>query len=409
MKLKRFLKVSLISLAAFLVAFFLGRELILRANTDIPKLYFEGDLSEMKNKKDIRHISVTYRDGVRDFEGFAEIKLQGTSSLAYNKKNYTITLFRDEGHEEKLKVDMGWGAQSKYCLKANWIDRTHARNVVTARLVTQAQQQYNVLPDAPRNGAIDGFPVEIYLNGRFFGLYTLNIPKDEWMFNMDGDNPNHIVLCGEGWDNPNYFRAEPDFESWAVEVGEESPETLAKVSRLFDFIMNSSDEEFRQDFGKYLDLDAALNYYVFTDVAYMIDNRGKNMLLATYDGQKWFLQLYDLDSCWGSSTNGREIHYDVDAMPGIMDKTLLFERLADNFAPELATRYFELREGVLSRENILREFRAFREEIPTLSFVKENLRWGPVIRGFGIKQIETFLDDTTQARDQRYEELGRAG
>lgn len=229
------------------------------------------------------------------------------------------------------------------------------------------------------------------------------------MFNMDGDNPNHIVLCGEGWDNPNYFRAEPDFESWAVEVGEESPETLAKVSRLFDFIMNSSDEEFRQDFGKYLDLDAALNYYVFTDVAYMIDNRGKNMLLATYDGQKWFLQLYDLDSCWGSSTNGREIHYDVDAMPGIMDKTLLFERLADNFAPELATRYFELREGVLSRENILREFRAFREEIPTLSFVKENLRWGPVIRGFGIKQIETFLDDTTQARDQRYEELGRAG
>lgn len=407
MKKRINLKIITIVLAVVLLAF-VGVCFLMANNTDIPKLYFEGDISGMQDKSDERGISFEYKDGERSFSGYAEIKIQGTSSIWYDKKNYTIKFYEDAGHENKLKIDVGWGEQSKYCLKANWIDRTHARNIVTARIVTQIQQKYDVLTEAPRNGAVDGFPVEIYSNGEFLGLYTFNIPKDEWQFGMDSDNPNHIVICGEGWDDANVFLAEPDFETWAVEVGEESEETLEKMKALFDFVMNSTDEEFKADFEEHLDLDAALNYYVLCDFAYLPDNLGKNMLIATYDGVKWYLSLYDLDTSWGSDYDGKKL-WDYDENLVVMSNNNLFARMETCFAEELADRYFELRQDILTKEHVMAEFEAFRGEIPAFTFLKEAIKWGSgVIRepsdlpGFDYDQIENYLDTVIDDLDAKY-------
>lgn len=381
------------------------------ANTPIPKLYFEGDISNMESKEDERSIAVTYKDGNTQFSGFAEIKVQGTSSLQYEKKNYTIKLYADEDHEEKLKVDMGWGKENKYCLKANWIDRTHARNVVSAKLVSQMQQQYGVLSDAPCNGAVDGFPVEIYDNGKFLGLYTFNIPKDEWQFSMDKENPDHIVIGGEMWEDANLFRADPDFDTWEVEVGEPNDATLEKMTTLFRFIMDSSDEEFKTNIASHIDLDAALNYYIFADLAYLQDNLGKNILVATYDGKVWYPSLYDLDSSWGTNTSGSGL-LDYEEKTLNITKSLLFERLETCFPQELSQRYQELRSGVLSDEHILSEFNAFRDRIPKLTFFKEALRWGNgLIRrtedlpGYGYGQIEEYLRIIGPSLDAKYAHL----
>lgn len=406
MKKKRgiLIAVVLVAVLAAVIVFFAVR----RGSASIPKLYFEGDISGMESKTDVRDIAFVYVDGKERMEGYATLKVQGTSSLLYEKKNYTIKLFRDAEHEEKYGVDVGWGAQNVYCLKANWIDRTHARNIVTAKLAAQAQQKYNVLTQAPCNGLIDGFPIEIYSNGDFLGLYTFNIPKDEWQFGMDGDDPNHIVICGEGWEPADLFFGEPDFGTWSVEVGEESDETLEKMKALFDFVINSTDAEFREHFAEHLDLDAALNYYIFTDFAYMEDNRGKNMLIATYDGVKWYLSLYDLDTAWGTNYSGNGLYaYEDHLMDMRMNN--LFARMEDCFPQELAQRYFALREDILSREHIMAEFAAFREQIPTMSFLKEAWKWGSgMLRrtedlpGYDYPQIEQYLDTVADGLDAKY-------
>lgn len=377
-------------------------------NTDIPKLYLEGDISKMQSKSDVRTVAFSYDDGKQSYAGYAEIKVQGTSSLAYEKKNYTLKFFEDEAFDKKLKIDVGWGPQNKYCMKANWIDRTHARNIVTARLAAKMQAKYNLLMDAPNNGLIDGFPIEIYSNGRFLGLYTFNIPKDEWQFAMDGDNPDHIVICGEGWADANLFKGKADFETWAVEVGEESKETLEKMNRLFSFVMNSSDEEFKEHFEDYLNLDSALNYYIMSDVSFLADNRGKNMLLATYDGLHWYLSLYDLDTSWGMDYAGMtRWNYENELVN--MKKNWLFERMETVFSEELAQRYFELREEILSNESIMAEFEVFRDQIPARTFLKETLRWaeGPIRRrdeipGAEYDQIQEYLLSVSDRLDEKY-------
>ena len=377
-------------------------------HTQSPKLYFYGDISGMESKKDVRQISFAYDDGTSRQEGYAEIKIQGSSSIYYEKKNYTLKFFEDENLENKLKLDVGWGPQNKYCMKANWIDRTHARNVVTARLSAQMQAKYGLLAQAPNNGLIDGFPVEIYHNDEFMGLYTFNIPKDAWQFAMDDDNPNHIVVAGETWEDPALFKAMPDFENWSVEVGEESDYTMERLNRLFDFVINSSDDEFKARFEEYLNLDSTLNYYIMSDVAYLEDNRAKNMLLATYDGLEWYLSLYDLDTSWGTNIDGLEV-YPYQEHTIYMNASRLLQRLEEQFSVELAQRYFELRDDILSVENIKAEFEAFREEIPTLTFIKEARNWGngrigaeSVLPGRDYDQIWEYLEVVPAALDEKY-------
>ena len=150
-------------------------------NTSIPKLDLIGNISAMEEKDDERVISFQYDDGQQIRTGYAEIKVQGNSSLAYEKKNYTIKLYSDSECKDKLLLDLGWGKENKYCLKANWVDRTQARNVVTANLAAQAQEQYGILLQAPNHGLTDGVPVEIYSNGQFLGFRQFReaIPRNE--------------------------------------------------------------------------------------------------------------------------------------------------------------------------------------------------------------------------------------
>ena len=266
------------------------------------------------------------------------------------------------------------------------------------------QDKYNLFGAAPNNGAIDGYPVEIYINGNFHGLYTMNIPKDEWMFNMDSDNPDNIVVGGEDWGPETLFTAMPNLKMWEVEVGEENDYTLSKLNRLFDFVINSTDEEFKANIGEYLSLNATLNYYIMTDFSYLLDNLGKNMLLATYDGNKWYPCLYDLDTSWGADATGQNLLSYEQYLIGF-DYNNLFSRIEKCFPNELANRYFELRQDVLTKNNVLFQFNAFADSIPQTTYAKELVKWGPDLPGFDLSQIESFLNNMIPRLDAKYQNL----
>ena len=89
----------------------------------LPVLYLTGDTAGMSKDN---AVSMNYVYGERS--GECTLKWQGSSSLSYPKKNYTIKF--DNAFEAKE----GWGPQKKYCLKANYIDHSHARNIVSAKL-----------------------------------------------------------------------------------------------------------------------------------------------------------------------------------------------------------------------------------------------------------------------------------
>ncbi len=367
----------------------------------IPKIFIDGDISEMNSKSDKRKIKFRYEDGGQTFESYAKIKIQGSASLTFEKKNYTVDFYENDSYRDKKDADFGWGEHSKYTLKANWDDKTNARNIVTARIAADINKKYNLFTSAPNYGETDGFPVEIYVDDDFFGLYTLNIPKSDWMFGMDKENAQNILFSSDLWGDSNLFKTEIGFDNaWDFELGDDEGYAVAQLNKAIDFIMNSTDEDFRQRIDDYFNLDSLLNYYVMTEFAELLDNTGKNMLVGTYDGNEWFLSLYDLNISWGVYFDTL-LNYEEKSN---IDNNLLFERLHKNFPNELANRYFALRKTILTKENILNRFYEFEAEIPESSKIKDQIKWGEAV-GFDISQIEEFLDARIPYIDQFFYDL----
>lgn len=348
------------------------------AEDDIPKVFFGGVLPQTKDDvvMSFRYISKT-----ADISGYCKTKAQGTSSMGYPKKNQTVKLYKDAECTEKLKVNFrGWGEQNKFCFKANWIDITHARNVVTARLwgdVVKSRSSYEELPEplrtAPNQGAIDGFPVKVYADGVYQGRYTINIPKDGWMANMDDELDTHCILCGES--NEAYsslFRAEANIDEtdWSDELHDAVPESIkTRWNEVIRFVMNSTDEEFEERIMEYFDLPSLIDYYLFGLAICGYDNFGKNQLYMTYDGQKWFATMYDLDSTWCLWWDGTHFvptEYSLRDFLGIEenDSNLLYSKLERLFMHEIEARWNELRNGVLSVDSIINRFERFTDICP---------------------------------------------
>lgn len=351
---------------------------------DMPRIYFsEGTLPTSKTATVMKF---DYYSKTTEYHGYVDIKCQGTSSMSYPKKNFTIKSYKDKDKTKKLKIDFkGWGEQTKFCLKANWIDITHARNVVSARLwgdVVKTRSDYaTALPEllrtSPNQGAIDGFPVLVYANGVYQGRYTLNIPKDGWMSNMDDTLDTHCILCGENYVS-GCFRALPQINGtdWTDELHDVVPATIkTSWTNAIKFVMNSTDTEFKANLGNYFDVNSLIDYLLYGIVSTGLDAFGKNQIYFTYDGIKWIASMYDMDSTWGLWWNGskfvatdyaREDFQDLkDEGNGVTKQgNLLYLRLQQLFIPQLKTRYAELRKDVLSVSHIIQKFEEFNDVCP---------------------------------------------
>ena len=279
--------------------------------------------------------------------------------MKYPKKNFTIKLFEDAERSQKKKIGFkNWGEQNKFCLKANWIDLSHARNIVSARIwgdIVKSRDNYSELPEllrlSPNNGAIDGFPIKVYANGVYQGRYTWNIPKDKWMSNMDDELDTHCILCGENYDG-GCFRALPiiNGSDWSDEIHDVCPTNIvSRWGEVVNFVMNSSDDEFKTNLGNYFDVQSLIDYHIFGLAMCGLDSYGKNQIYMTYDGEKWIASMYDMDSTWGLYWNGETmvssdyVRTKFEDMVNGRQGNLLYERIEQNFYEELQVRWSELK------------------------------------------------------------------
>ena len=356
----------------------------LQSSESLPKLYLEGDISIVT--KEVEAVAdFVYVSGTGSFSGALKIKWQGTSSIAYPKKNFTIKLYEDETLDKKYKVDMyDWGKQNKFCLKANWIDHSHARNIVSARLwgemVASREHIPRLIMSSPNYGAIDGYPFELYVNGEYQGLYTWNIPKDGWMFDMDDDITTHTILCAESHTGAGAF-SEPavvDGTDWSLEFPDDLyPQTLASFNAAISHVTDTNDATFVSTFSQHFDLEACIDYYLFSLAMCHYDGLGKNLLMITYDGAKWYPSMYDMDSTWGLFFDGQGFNSSALLFMDeyLCSNSLLWERLRANYPQQIYDRWMELRNTTLNPSRIINEFEEFMGSIGDKRFEKDLEAW----------------------------------
>ena len=331
------------------------------------------------------------------FDCTAEIKVQGASSAGFPKKNFNIKLFNEDGTKNKVKLVDGWGKENKYCLKANYIDYSQSRNVVSGKIFGEIVKSRNdELADTPNGGAIDGFPILVYNDGVYQGLYTLNIPKDNWMFDMKhSDEKNQAMFMANTWNSAVSFR-EISTSGLVLEfasnedsmVDNNTQWAYDSILDLIEFVYNNDGEDFKNGIHEYADIDKCIDSMIYTFFICADDNTSKNILWVTLDGKVWFSSMYDMDGTWGMRWNGR-IEFDEYTLPisaladgkGLAPErnpstlNLLWERIYVNYFDRVCERYKELRQEILTIENISMHFVEFFGAIPDVVREAERQKW----------------------------------
>lgn len=384
--------------------------------TDIPEVIISASNFDEMTKTNPIDVKISYISDSVTWKGYANMKWQGKSSLSYPKKNFTVKFYSDEAKTEKQKFNFTtpwgeWGNESKFVMKANYIDHSHARNIVSARIwsqIVKSRTDYLQLPkkyrESPNNGAIDGFPIKVTVNGTYQGVYTMNIPKDAWMFNMDDSNGIDCVLSNEyNWNNQTSaceFRANAkiDGSDWSLEIPDELTTSIsASFNNLIDCIKDTDNDTFRYSIDYYLDVNSAIDYYIYCYFGGFVDSLARNLLMGTYDGTKWYCLMYDMDSTWGLDPEGDDwTNYNVPCPEGYREKyCLLWERLEYCFAKEIKERYTKLRANILSKENVVDKFTNFMNIIGDELYQKD-LEVYPNIPGTNKNHLQQITDFVTK-------------
>ena len=379
---------------------------------NLPVLYLTGDTSPIAVSKD-NTVTLSYVYGERS--GTCTLKGQGSSSYAMAKAfidagkagkfNYTIKF------DNAFEAAEGWTSQKKYCLKANWIDHTHSRNVVSAKLwgnIVKSRATTNTLLSGLVNGgAIDGFPIVIMLNDEFHGLYTFNIPKDGWMFGMEEDTTKtQAIVCAKDHTSATQFKTvgtsgfEVEFASDEDNVGW----ITTSLTRLISACVNSNGSDLDTTVAQYLDWDSAIDYYIFIVLLKGLDMIDKNYLLTTFDGTKWHFSAYDIDSTYGLNWDGSGLSRAVSNCSFVecAEAHKVWELIKNYKSSVLKARYKQLRENILSETRICNYFENFAWDI-ALPIALEDVKKYPTIRGSsvnGIDQICRWIRQRLEVTDE---------
>ena len=351
-------------------------------NTTLPVIRMYGDMTNMTLETPVP-MRIKYTSPNEDKYGqsfdlpYCQVNWQGTSSLQYVLKNFTARL-KDESLAVFEYTPYPNGImEDTYCFKADYMESTHSRNVGIAKFVNDclydSKNPAQLINPNIRN-SINGFPAIMYINDELQGMYNFNL--DRYSTKSFGYTDPDKVLVYEisansdttagafyswteasGKDEESYYKS--DYECLYPPTRAAGNDNLVELKRLIEWVDKSSDEDFKDNIGRYFNLEYLLRYYLFVLVFGAVDSLGKNAKLASFDGGlTWYFQVYDADTTIGLNNSGFLL-FGTDIEMGdenVFNTTgsRLWQRIVLLFQNELKAEYTLMRQGRFTVDNIMK-------------------------------------------------------
>lgn len=360
------------------------------------------------------------------------LSAQGNSSMMFVKKNLAIDLLSQDKSDVFVIKFGDWVSQDGFHLKAYYTDFFRGVGAVSYALYEQMVKTLSIDKDRPYKtlytskykdydyGTSDsetsldrnldtgakcfpqGFPVIVYQNGEFYGVYSWQLKKHRDNMHMDKKNVKHIHLDGTidggtifggtiNWTafevrNPKNLYMQENHNIQGKDTtkynGDFPYELMGTDSSLYDsgnkdqknttlvkqYIIDlstrigelnsavaesKSDDEIKGLFEKYFDVSNLVDYILETNLIADGDGYSKNWQWTTYDGVKWFVNPYDHDGAFGAYHLGNYISPAKNFFYG-NSKTTPVGWIYSYYKLELKNRWAELRKkGIFTTTNII--------------------------------------------------------
>lgn len=275
------------------------------------------------------------------------LRIQGTSSTTYPRKNYRIYFDRKTKYGTRLIVggveqtDLKYSFKPNaipvkiYTLKADFAESSSTHNSGVAVIINDMWRRAGILTppqkkDADVRIAVDGFPMDAFFaasndeENTYLGKYNFNNDKSggDDIFGFKGED----CVCIEFLNNSHpldlfqtadmtKFKDGLEFRFPDQKWEEASEKNKTAVKRLWEWIVGCKGNytKFKNEVENYFNVKSLCAWYAISDYFIMVDQRAKNMMFATWDGQKWYLIPYDNDTILGVRNDGKVVYdYDID-------------------------------------------------------------------------------------------------
>ena len=358
-------------------------------NTTLPRMDLWGDITNMTPYQTV-DMRIQYTSPNEEKYGASfntgiqnnPVKIQGTSSLQYVRHNYTIYL-KDEYGNPMMYNPYGEGnamPDSVFCLKADYIESSHGNNTGMANFINDNVYDTK-LPPQLENPAmrttIAGFPIVVYMNGEYLGVYNFN--HDRYSTESYGYDykkyPNMLVYEINSNSNTSagaFYRYGDNTES-SANINERDyyardfnliygnrtsdSDTFSEVKTLVEWVSVAEQDLFRETISEHFNKEYLFRYLLTVLMIGGVDSLGKNMKITTFDGKVWYPTFYDLDTCLGIDNSGYlTIEPDVEIEEGSFNtsNSNLWTKVMNYFASELKEEWALMRQGRFTLDNLLK-------------------------------------------------------
>lgn len=326
---------------------------------------------------DYVNVTCNFEDSTNNisFTDYAEIAWQGSSSLNFPKKNYKIKLYSDEERTDKNKRTFkDWHATNNYHLKCNYGDCTNFMNNMMMDFLTKSYQYLTPLPRTGARYTVDGFPVLLYLNDEFLGIYFWNLKQDDKVYNLTddtdlcyqiglnngsskGDNSGAFVYgnLNSGSNSGKNFadaHAEIDYY-WEDRVWDKTSNHPDVLYNTIQWVSEATDDEFKANLENYFNKEYLIHYFVMMYTCGMGDSICKNFNMLYFPEKGvWYPTFWDMDFAFGTNWSLGTSTYTIDVLSSTYGASRLFTKLWSNFKNECKAKYWELRNTVLTVDQV---------------------------------------------------------
>lgn len=328
-----------------------------------------------------------------------EAKVRGHTSRAFPKRSYTLTFPPSALFEDPLLGD-GFTRRHKLVLISPFNDNSYLRSRLAFTLWSRMSPDHLQV----RTGS-----AVVYLNGKYWGLYTAADHVDRELLVAQG-----LAAGGE------LFKAvapEANFSHHTFEGARKSslaagfekkeghtqsgPEAYESILALTEFVVRSDAKAFREERGSWMRTRDYEDWWIFATLVHANDSVAKNAYHYRAPGAAgaWRFIPWDLDASFGQEWNTRRSAPEL--FSDFANRNHLFARmLADpSIAEPMQERYRGLLRGELRVEEVLGLVDQYSRELAAAAR-RDEAQWGPAYRDFWRWRDRT--DFTTHDEELEY-------
>ena len=320
------------------------------------------------------------------------IRLRGDSVKAYPKKCFRFSLTMESiggNNRSNQQSLLGMRQDDDWLLYAAYNDQDKIRNVFSSNL-----WEYTCAKDNAQgiDFGMEYKYLELFINGRYWGLYALGYPIDEKQVCISKDNTDavlykHGLLTTDGRESLLFTKDGKIFGDLS-----ESPDAEMRRQSLlqhyyYDLYLNAKSSE---TLINGIDLDNAIDFYLFINLVQGVDNVDvlKNFFILLQNDKEYAKAYYapwDLDLTWGNtyiaapSANNTQTYAFSEDFNCIVESGYISQLLMNSDPvvwQTLFKKYRSLRNGGWSEDNINRLLDRYKSDIfDSGAYLRDMARW----------------------------------